>query len=78
MWYELWDTESGNLVEDFAEEGEALAAVRQYAALNTPAYPRALALACRSHEGGTTWVASGAELAARAQVAGPEGKSRSA
>ena len=78
MWYELWDTESGNLVEDFADEGEALAAVRQYAALNTPAYPGALALARRDHEGKTTWLASGAELVARAQAAVPEGKSRSA
>ena len=78
MCYELWDTESGNLVEDFADEHKALAAVREYTALNAPAYPGALALACRSHDGETTWVAIRSELAARAQAAGPEGKSSSA
>jgi len=78
MWYELWDMESGNLVEDFADESQALAAVREYTALDTPGYPGALALARRDDAGESTWVAIGSELAARAQAAAPEDKSRSA
>jgi hypothetical protein len=32
MWYELWAVESGNLLDDFATEADALAAVRAYLA----------------------------------------------
>ena len=67
MWYELWDTESGNLVEDFGDETEALAAARELIALNGPAYPNALALARRDDNGKATWLAYGPELASLAQ-----------
>lgn len=30
MWYELWHVGSANLIDDFADEAEALAAARAY------------------------------------------------
>ena len=30
MWYELWHVESANLMDDFANEADALAAARAY------------------------------------------------
>ena len=69
MNYELWDTETRNLVEDFETEAAALDAARELIALNAPSYPAALALACPDDDGRATWLAEGADLAARAQAA---------
>ena len=45
MPYELWDTETRNIVNTFESEAEALQAARELIALNSPVYPGALALA---------------------------------
>jgi hypothetical protein len=68
MHYELWDTESRNLLEDFETEAAALEASRELIELNASVYPAALALACRHDDGATTWVA-GPDLARRAGLA---------
>ncbi len=69
MSYELWDTETRNLVETFAAEEEALAAVRELIAVNGTVYPAALALAFEDGAGETTLIARGPQLAARAATA---------
>ena len=68
MSYELWDTETRNLVETFETEDEALAAVRELVAVNAAVYPAALALALEDDEGETTVIARGQQLAARARL----------
>jgi hypothetical protein len=42
--YELWDVETGNLVERFGSEREALEAVRELLIVNGPRYLDVLAL----------------------------------
>ena len=44
MTYELWDTRSGNLLEEFESHAEALAAVRGYLRTNGPEMVRDLVL----------------------------------
>ena len=66
MYYELWDTDTRNLIEDFHDEGEALAAAAEYIELNPSMYPANLALARGNDDGTTTWLASGAALGERA------------
>ena len=79
MNYELWDTETGNLVEDFETEAAALEAARELIALNAPAYPACLALARRREDGQSTWLGAGAELVDLIQgVKSPDYKRRSA
>ena len=68
MSYELWDTETRNLVETFETEDEALAAVRDLVAVNADVYPAALALALEDERGETTVIARGQRLAARARL----------
>jgi hypothetical protein len=51
MYWELWDVESRNLVEDFATEEEALQAIREILAVNRPDYVDFLALAAMYDEG---------------------------
>lgn len=68
MSYELWDTETRNLVETFETEDEALAAVRDLVAVNADVYPAALALALEDDAGETTVIARGQQLAARARL----------
>jgi len=62
--YELWDTETRNIVETFDSESEALEAARQLIAVNAPAYPGALALAFEDDEGESTLIARGASFSA--------------
>jgi hypothetical protein len=57
--YELWDTETRNIVETFESEADVLVAVRELIALNAPAYPGALALVFEDDEGDTTLIAGG-------------------
>jgi hypothetical protein len=72
MWYELWDTESRNLVESFDSEQDSLAAAIGYASQPGAAgVAAALALATRT-EDTTIWLGSGAQLLKRArEAAGP-------
>ena len=78
MRYELWDTESRNLLYDFGTEAEALAAARKLIELNRPSYPGALALTRVGADGRMATVALGPELAERAGVAESEGRPLSA
>lgn len=68
MIYELWDTETKNLLDAFDTEAEALQAVRELVVLNTPAYPSALGLAREDADGRMQWVATGEVLARRADA----------
>jgi hypothetical protein len=69
MGYELWDTETRNLVDMLDSEDEALAAARDLIALNDAAYPAALALTYEDGRGRTTLLAQGADLARRSGLA---------
>jgi hypothetical protein len=64
--YELWDTVSRNLLDDFATEAEALAAIGELLALNEPDIAEGLTLLRVGGPDGGATVASGTELAARA------------
>jgi hypothetical protein len=67
MAYELWDTESRNIVGDYATEQHALAIVRDVAEIDGQEAAESLALAFEDASGRTTVIAVGAELAARAR-----------
>jgi hypothetical protein len=68
MSYELWDTETRNIVETFESEVDALDAVRQLIAVNRSVYPDALALVHEDDDGDTTLIARGAALEARSRL----------
>ena len=70
--YELWDTESRNLLDDFDTEAEALEAVRDLIALNGPGCTDAVALTRVHADGRMSTLAMGADLAKRAQAARSE------
>jgi hypothetical protein len=72
MWYELWDTESRNLVYSFETEPEALDAARELIRLNPSAYPAALALTRVDDGGRMMTVAMGEALVARIGAAESE------
>lgn len=62
MSFELWDTETSNIILTFESEADALQAARELIALNAPAYPGALALVFEDREGTTTVIGRGAAL----------------
>jgi hypothetical protein len=66
--YELWDTESRNLLDDFDTEAEALEAVLELVALNGPDSAGTMALTRVHANGQMVTVAMGAELASRANT----------
>jgi hypothetical protein len=66
MTYDLWDVESGNIVNTFETEDDALAAVRTLLELNGDTYARALSLGCEHDDGRMQILAEGDALAARA------------
>lgn len=66
MTYELWDTETGNLVEAIADEATALQAAPELIALNPDAYPSLLTLLSIGANGELGTVASGDALGALA------------
>ncbi len=71
--YELWETLSGNLLEAFDAEGEALAAVVRTAARYGDAAVETFALMSMDtddEDGDVTTIAAGAELLARARSSG--------
>jgi hypothetical protein len=70
--YELWDTESRNLLDDFDTEAEALEAVRELVALNGPGCTDAMALTRVHADGRMATLATGADLAKRAKAIRPE------
>jgi hypothetical protein len=72
VWYELWDTESRNLLYSFGTEPEALEAARELIALNPGSYPGALALTAVDTEGRMMTLALGEGLAARLRLAEAE------
>ena len=63
--YELWSTESRNLLDDFDTEAEALEAVRQLMVLNGPECAAGLALTRVDTGGRMTTLAMGDALAER-------------
>jgi hypothetical protein len=69
--YELWDTESRNLLDDFDTEADALRAVASLVALNGPSCTNALALTLVRRDGRMTTLAMGDTLAALAASARP-------
>ena len=69
MFYELWDVRSGNLINTYDSESEALAVVRELLAANGSAYASTLSLAFEDDEERTTLVAKGPDLAERAEHA---------
>jgi hypothetical protein len=66
--YELWDTESGNLLQDFETEAEALESVSRLVALNGPGSTSALALTHLGTGGQMTTLATGDALAERVRL----------
>ena len=56
MFFELWDTETRNLLYDFDSLDEALEAARQLVSLNPGVYPDKLALAEVNDDSRTTWL----------------------
>jgi hypothetical protein len=69
--YELWDTESRNLLDDFDTEAEALEAVRALIALNGLHCTQALALTRVWSDGRMSTVATGDALAVLAETPRP-------
>jgi len=66
--YELWDARSGNLLDDFDTEAEALQAVRALIALNGAGCTDSLALTCVGTDGRMTTLAMGSALAKRTEA----------
>ena len=62
MSYEVWDTQSGNLVGAYRTEREALQVVRELVQLNGRDYGEGLALLREDRSGSVTGVAEGAAL----------------
>ncbi len=73
--YEIWDTESRNLLDDFDTEAEAIEAVRELIAVNGAACTAALALTRVTVDGSMQTLAIGTELALRAERSG-QGRAR--
>lgn len=72
MHYELWDTVSRNLLDDFDTEAEALAAIGELLAANEPDMTDGLELIRVGGPGGGATIARDADLAMRAQAAAPQ------
>jgi hypothetical protein len=66
MTYDLWDVESGNIVNTFETEREAPSVVRTLLELNGPEYAQLLSLGFEGDDGSMRIVAEGDDLAARA------------
>ena len=63
MTYDLWDVESGNIVNTFETEREALGVVRTLLDLNGPEYARCLSLGAEGDDGSMQIIAEGDDLA---------------
>ena len=62
MYFELWDTETRNLLYDFDTLDDALVAARELCALNRDHYPAHLALARVEVGRVTSWLGRGETL----------------
>ena len=62
MSYELWDIETGNLVEAFEDEASAIQAARELIAVNADVYPSMLTLLAVDERGELATVAAGNDL----------------
>ena len=62
MSYELWDTDTGSLVEAFDDQTAALTAARELIAVNDDVYPSMLTLLAVDEGGNLRTVASGETL----------------
>jgi len=71
MTYDLWDVESGNIVNTFETEREALSVVRTLLDLNGLEYARCLSLGVEGDDGSMRIIAEGHDLAARARQDSP-------
>lgn len=69
MHYELWDLATGNLLDDFAAEGEAFDAIASLFALDEGALTGKLTLLRIDDAVGDSVVADGQELVRRARAA---------
>ena len=67
MSYELWDTDTGNLVEAFDNETDALTVARELIVLNADVYPAMLTLLAIDERGELSTVAAGDDLGALAR-----------
>jgi hypothetical protein len=74
MYYDLWDLESGNQLETFATERQALAAVRGYLKAAPEVYENVLSLGYVDDDGKHGIVAEGAVLAIKAKQAAQDVK----
>ena len=77
MSYELWDIETGKLVEAFEDESSALRAARELIALNSDVYPEMLTLLAVSQRGELATVAAGDALGVLAASVADGGARRS-
>jgi hypothetical protein len=71
MHFELWDTASRNMLDDFATEAEALAAVAELLVINEPDMVDDLSLLRVGGPDNGATVASGVELARLATATTP-------
>jgi hypothetical protein len=79
MHYELWTVPGGNIIDDFASEGEALALVRELTAGTPPDAADSLLLTLVRDDGSGVTIAAGAALTERARRhAAPEARRSSA
>jgi hypothetical protein len=62
MFFELWDTETRNLLYDFDTLEEAIQAARELTEVNEDRYPGHMALARVEDDQRVTWLARGAAL----------------
>lgn len=77
MSFELWDTDSGNLVEAFDDQNSALVAARELIAANRDVYPAMLTLLAIDERGALSTLASGEALGDMAATASQRGGRRS-
>ena len=73
--FELWDTQSHNLMGDYETEGQALAAVAEAIGAHGPGSVDSIMLVRVGPRGGLTRIAVGPALAARALAAAAERRS---
>jgi hypothetical protein len=69
MNYELWDTETGNMIDCYDREDDALALVRAGAVQFGESYAETLALLREDESGNLIQIAAGIEFADRARAA---------
>ena len=69
MIYDLWDTASGNIIDTYETEGQALAMVLDLIEANGETFAEALSLGYEADDGTLGLVAEGRRLAARARAA---------